>query len=55
VMSEPAGDLTVILIGASVCMFLLDSGYYSAGTAYMFCICFYVLVEYNIRAHATSA
>jgi hypothetical protein len=30
VMSEPAGDLTVMLIGASVCMFLLDSGDYPA-------------------------
>jgi len=54
-MSEPAGDLTVILIGASVCMFLLDSGYYSARTAYIFCIRFYVLIEYNICAYATSA
>jgi hypothetical protein len=55
VTSEPAADLTVILIGASVCMFLLDSGYYSARTAYIFCIRFYVLVEYNICAYATSA
>jgi hypothetical protein len=30
VISEPAGDLTVMLIGASVCMFLLDSGDYPA-------------------------
>jgi len=55
VTSEPAADLTVILIGASVCMFLLDSGNYPARTAYIFCIRFNVLIEYNICAHATSA
>ena len=55
VMSEPAGDLTVILIGASVCMFLLDSGYCSARTAYIFLVRFHVLIEYNISAHTITA
>jgi hypothetical protein len=54
-MSEPAGDLTVILIGASVCIFLLDSGDYSTTSADILCCSSYVFVEDNVHAHATSA
>ena len=54
VTSEPAADLTVILIGASVCMFLLDSGDCSARTAHVLCVRFYILIEYNISTHTTT-
>jgi hypothetical protein len=56
VIREPAADLTVMLIGASVeDMFLLDSSYNSTTTTYIFFVVGCKLIQYYISAHEIDA